>query len=55
MTTSVNSHRANLFGLHSLSLRGWVINNSFSEFLDFSKVARSAIFFEASMSNIIVK
>ena len=52
MTTSVKHHRANLFGLRSLLLRGWVIDNSFSEFVDFSEVARSPTFFDVSMSNI---
>ena len=55
MTTSVKCHRDNLIGLHSFLLRGWVIDNSFSESVDFSEVARSPTFFEASMSNIFAK
>ena len=50
----------NVIGLISLGyvlllLRGWVIDNSFSKFADFSEVARSPTFFKAPMSNISCK
>ena len=42
-------------GYVSLLLRGWVIDDSFSEFEDFLEVARSSTFFKASMSNIFLQ
>ena len=52
----ISNRRANLFGLHSLSLRGFfVFDNSFPKKCDFPEVARSLTFYKALMSNIFAK